>query len=230
MIPTRLRGRRPSPSLVISIIALIVAMGGTATAASVLIRSTKQIANGAVTSADIANGTISRRDLKDKAIDSAKIANGSVGIDDLSSPARAAIQDAGTQAVEAYRIAGPSGVEPNKSARVITLSNLAPGTYAIFAKTVITATPPLSGLFNQGQTLSGHCTLDAGGDTDESRALLGTPGANSPGEITTQITRTYGSTGEASLTCDVQPATWSATNSTIIAIRLGAAPRQAVDG
>jgi hypothetical protein len=226
---SRIRLRRPSPSLVISIIALIVALGGTATAA-VIIRSSAQIANGAVTSADVKDGSISRRDIKDKAVDSAKIANGSVGIDDLSSPARAAIQNAGTQALEAFRTAGPANVEPNKSARVVTLSNIPPGTYAIFAKTVITATPPTTGLFNQGQTLSGHCKLDAGGDTDESRALLGTPGANSPGEVTTQITRTYAQSGEASLTCDVQPATWSATNSTIIAIRLGAAPRQPVDG
>lgn len=225
-----IRHHRPTPALVISIIALVMAMGGSAVAAKVLITSSAQVKNGSLKGADLAKGTVGRTQLKDNAVDASKVANGSIGIDELSSPARTAIQNAGTQALEAFRIDGPTNVEPSKSATVATLSNIPAGTYAIFAKTVLTASQPTTGLFNQGQTLSGHCKLDAGGDTDESRALLGTPGAQAPGEVTAQITRTFAQTGSATLTCDVQPATWSASNTSIIAMRLGSAPRQSVEG
>ena len=47
---------------------------------------------------------------------------------------------------------------------------------------------------------------------------------------TTQITRSYAQAGTAALSCDVEQATWSATNTSIIAVRLGAAPRSPVDG
>jgi hypothetical protein len=53
MSTPRLRG--PSPALVVSIIALVVACTGTATAATVLIRSSKQVAKGAINSGDLAN-------------------------------------------------------------------------------------------------------------------------------------------------------------------------------
>ena len=48
--------RRPSPALVISCVALAVACTGTAVAATV-ITSSGQIKNGAVSGADIRNGT-----------------------------------------------------------------------------------------------------------------------------------------------------------------------------
>jgi hypothetical protein len=46
---------RPSPALVVSVIALVVACTGTATAASVLIKSSKQVAKGSINSSDLAN-------------------------------------------------------------------------------------------------------------------------------------------------------------------------------
>jgi Collagen triple helix repeat (20 copies) len=50
-----LRGRRPSPALVVAIIALVVASAGTATAAGVLIKRSSQVARGAINSGDLAN-------------------------------------------------------------------------------------------------------------------------------------------------------------------------------
>ena len=47
--------RRPSPALLVAIVALVVASAGTATAASLVIRNSGQIKNGAVRSADLAN-------------------------------------------------------------------------------------------------------------------------------------------------------------------------------
>jgi hypothetical protein len=46
---------RPSPALVVSIIALVLACAGTATAAGVLIKSSKQVAKGSINSSDLAN-------------------------------------------------------------------------------------------------------------------------------------------------------------------------------
>src|SRR3954454_5333324 len=140
-----LSGRRPSPALVISIIALVMAMGGSALAAKVLITNSSQVKNGSLRGSDLAKGAIGRTQLKNNGVDATKVANGSIGIDDPSSPARAAIQNAGTQAIEAFRLSGPSGSQPSKSATVATLSDIPPGTYAIFAKTVLTATPPTTG-------------------------------------------------------------------------------------
>ncbi len=56
------RLRRPSPALVISLIALFVALGGTSYAATALARNsvgTKQLKNNAVTGAKIASGAVS---------------------------------------------------------------------------------------------------------------------------------------------------------------------------
>src|SRR3954470_19644132 len=55
--------RRPSPALVISIVALVMSCGGTAAAARFLITSSKQIKNGAVTGADVRDGSLTARDL-----------------------------------------------------------------------------------------------------------------------------------------------------------------------
>lgn len=226
----RLSGRRPSPSLVISIMALIMSMAGTATAAKVLISSSSQIKAGAVNGGDIKDRSVAERDLKAGAVTGDKVKNGSVGLSDLEGPARQALQDAGTQALEAFRKDGPQNQEPDKLVRVATLAAIPPGTYAIFAKTILTPTEATGGVLDQGKPVSGHCTLDAGGDKDEARALLATPGALSPGSLNLQITRGFGSTGTAALDCEASNARWNATDTSIIAIRLGKAPRSPVEG
>lgn len=58
----RRRRRRPQTSTVLSCAALFVALGGTATAATVI--TSKQIKNNSVTSADIKNGTLQKGDFK----------------------------------------------------------------------------------------------------------------------------------------------------------------------
>lgn len=205
--------------MVVALLALFVAMGGTAAAARVLIKSSKQIKAGVV----------SRSDLRKNSVDSSKVANGSLGLDDLDSGAKGSIQTAGSQAFEAFRREGPQNVPAGKVQKVATLSGLPAGSYAIFAKTVLTSVNVNGGLLQPGASVSGHCRLDAEeGAVDDSRALLGTPGASSPGFVSTQMTRTFTGTGSASISCDVSRASWSGTDTTIIALRVGASPRQAV--
>lgn len=64
---SRFKLRTPSPSLAISIVALIFAMGGSAVAATKLLIHTRNIANGAVTNQKIHNGAVSVNKL-DKAL------------------------------------------------------------------------------------------------------------------------------------------------------------------
>jgi hypothetical protein len=200
-------------------LALFVALGGSAAAAKVMITSSKQIKAGAVQRSDIAHN----------AVDSARVANGTLTVDDFSSATKGSIQSAGTQALEAFRAAGPTGVKAGTTAVVATLANIPPGAYAIFAKTVLTGVPNDDNL-SLGSSLGGHCVLDVSGDADDSRQLLGSPGSNSPGTVTNQITHTYAATGEAKVTCDVTGADWSASNASIIALRVGQSPRQVVSG
>lgn len=211
--------KMPSPTMAVALLALFVALGGTAVAARTMITSTKQIRNGVVKRSDLANN----------AVNSSKVANGSIVLDDLQEATRAIIQNAGTQALEAFRLDGPQNVAAGVEQRVATLSNIPPGSYALFAKTVLTGNKATSGLLQQGGTIGGHCVLDAKGDADHARSLLGSPGANSPGELNMQMTRSFAETGEASVTCDVAGASWSATNTSIIAIRVGVSPRQVVE-
>ena len=85
----RVLRRRPSPALVVAIIALVVASAGTATAAGVLIKRSSQVARGAINSGDLAN---------DKA----------VNLGDLTPAARLALQnDAGPTGPQGER--GPQG-------------------------------------------------------------------------------------------------------------------------
>jgi hypothetical protein len=112
----------------------------------------------------------------------------------------------------------------------MTFSNLEPGVYAIFAKTVITLEDNSNGLLGEGKSASAHCVMDAGGDRDEARALLGTPGSSSPGVVSMQITRTFSQTGQVTLECEAGPASWHATDSSIVALRVARAPRSSVDG
>ena len=88
----RVLRRRPSPALVVAIIALVVASAGTATAAGVLIKRSSQVAPGAINSGDLAN---------DKA----------VNLGDLTPAARLALQnDAGPTGPQGERgLQGPPG-------------------------------------------------------------------------------------------------------------------------
>jgi hypothetical protein len=216
----RIRGRRPSPALVVSIIALVMATAGTATAAKVLISSTTQIKKGVVNSGDVKDGALSGTDLRD----------GSVDVGDLEASARAAITGAQTSAVEVFRKEGPEGVPKGELRRVATVANLEPGVYAIFAKTVLTLGEGTETILGSESGASGHCVLRAGEDRDESRAMLAAPGYDAPGLMTSQITATFGSPSTVALDCASPDREWRATDTTIIAVRVAKAPRQSVEG
>jgi hypothetical protein len=230
----RTRGRRPSPALIVSIVALVMSMAGTAVAARVVITSSKQMGSSTVDSRVIKNRSVQTRDLARNAVAGRKVRDGSLSLSKLDAEARSAIESprsgSGAQALEAFRKAGPQDQAPDQPVRIATLDDVPPGTYAIFAKTILTPTQNTGGLFAEGRSVSGHCVLDAGGDRDDSRALLGTPGSLAPGALHLQITRTFGSSGTIGVDCDVTNARWNASDTSIIAVRVGRAPRTPVQG
>jgi hypothetical protein len=73
--------RRPSPALVVSFIALLVALGGTAYAGLSLPKNsvgTKQLKNNAVTSKKLASGAVTARNMSVGAVTTATLENGAV--------------------------------------------------------------------------------------------------------------------------------------------------------
>ena len=232
---------RPSPAMVVAVMALVMATAGTATAAKVLITSSSQIKTGAVNGADVRDKALTGNDVRDKSLKGADLATGAVGsreldsnavgLDNLEAAARTAITGAQPSAIEVFRKEGPANVPKGTSRRVATMANLEPGVYAIFAKTVMSvANEPTNEFFNTGNNASGHCVLDAGGDKDEVRAIVAGPGFNAPAHLGAQVTRTFGSPGTVTLDCDSPEREWRTDATTIIAIRVAKAPKQAVEG
>ena len=73
---------RPSPSLAVSILALVVASTGTSYAAGLI--GSDDIENGSIRSADIKNSTIKGKDLKKGAVSSYRVQNGSLKARDFA--------------------------------------------------------------------------------------------------------------------------------------------------
>ena len=206
--------KRPSPSMTVSLVALFVALGSTATAATVLINSSSQIKDGAIKRQDIAQNTIDTGRIKDKTL--------TVG--DFSKPLQGSFGAAET--VEAFRKVGPEGINDGANAVVAELKQLPAGAYALFAKTTVFAPSNRDGLLSQGDSVSAFCQLDADGNVDDARALIAGPSANAPGTLNMQLTRTLARPTDVELRCAVEGASWRAADTSIIAIRISGAERQ----
>lgn len=112
---TQTRKFRPSPALVISCLALFMALTGSAFAVSKATISSKQIVNGSVRTADLAPNSVK----------SPKIADGTIGSDDLGSDS-VDFEEIALDAVDTGEIAkgavGPEEVAVN----AISSANVAP--------------------------------------------------------------------------------------------------------
>jgi hypothetical protein len=197
---------RPSPSLVVSIIALVVATAGTATAASVLIKNSSQVKAGAISGSDIHKG----------AITSDKLSNG------LS----ALLNNSGVVATEAVRKDGPL-VKNGGQALVVSMPNVPAGSYLFMAK--MTMSPEIQPLglgeiLRNPKTGGGHCVLDAGGDVDDARQPILTPEASIPSTLNMQLTRSFSKPSDIVLNCDSNIG-WHSNDASIVAIKLSKTSR-----
>jgi hypothetical protein len=213
--------------MVVALIALVLSLAGSAVAAGVLITSSSQIGNGVITGVKIHSRTITDGNIRRGSLAEDVLKNRSIDTGKLTPDAVKALSSSGTTATEYFRKTGPDNVAGGNTQRVITATNLPSGVYAIFAKTIITDLNPPSSLLAPGQTSDAHCRLSANGDIDDGRVLIGSAFGSGPGDVSLQITST--DPGTVTLDCD-SAAMWRASDSTIVALRLGNAGRVPVTG
>jgi hypothetical protein len=228
-----MRISRPSPAMVVAIIALIVACAGSATAASVvLIKNSSQVKAGALSGTDLKAKSLTNRTLADGAVDSRAIKAGSVAASDLAKSVQASLAGAGTAAgfaaTESVRKDGPQ-VNTGTTAEIAKLTGLAPGTYLLQAKTVISGVQPPGGglvteLLKPDKTAAAHCKLDAAGDSDEGYVPIASPFSLYSNTINLQLTRTLPVVSDLSLSCD-SGIPWRAANTSIVALKLAGSSR-----
>lgn len=147
-IGTRLR---PTPALVISLLALVLAMGSGAYAAVV--------AKNSVTSASIKNGEVKTKDLAKNAVKSKNVKDGQLTTSDLASTTVADLNDASTvgglSVAQLVAAAGGEYVEANQAAGTANVKVL-----PVNATTVTTLNIPHAGKWLINATLPVQCVYD----------------------------------------------------------------------
>jgi hypothetical protein len=197
----RLKGRfRLSYANVIATIALFIALCGGTATAAKIVITGKNIKNNTVTGKDIKNYSLQAKDLKKGLLASAKAAT-------LTSAA-----------FQASRDAGPSGVAPSQNYTSVATLSVAPGSYVVLAKVDM----------QSDQQDSSRCRLTAEAGLDESNRGLR---ANGTGEAhNLQLAHTFTQPGAIALTCRTSSGNWSASDTKILAIKVGSAQAQGVSG
>lgn len=216
---------RPSPALVLSIVAIVIACAGTATAAGVLIKNSSQVKAGAINGSDIKNRSITGLDIADGTIAASKLKKGTSVSGSSVTPAAA-----GATATEAVRRSGPTNAPAGRQ-DIATLAQLPAGTYAIFAKTTITpelGNNGLGELLRQVRTVSAQCVLTAGGDEDHGNQVVASPYSQAPATVNMQMTRTLDKPTDVKVACTVNDYTWNAADTSIIAVKLASSSRSDV--
>lgn len=207
--------RTPSPALVISIISLCVALGGSAYAATVI--TSKEIRNGTIQNVDIKKGTIQSSKLSPGLQTVLKKKGSPVGGSSVGGSSAT-----GRVGYEAIRKAGPENQPANTIVTVATLTVPA-GAYVVTANTVMTAftgkTNPLEALFGSNGSLAGTCTLDAGGVTQTSLQTIVVNDRQTPATLGMQLTRTVGAPTDIKLQCSAA-IPWRLSETSIIATKV----------
>ena len=216
--------RWPSPAMVVGFIALVAALSGTAVALPGvnLIDSgdikngqvkRKDIAKNAVTGKKVANRSLTGADVKDKSLTPSDF-NGSV-----QGPPGPPGPPGPSEVREAVRASGPTDVPAaTPLTTVAAMSNIAPGSYVIYAKFT---------MLHSGPDANTRCELTAGDKTDASRTrILG----GSLETHTTELVQTFTTPGTATLGCAANAGSWSGgttspenASARIIAIKVGSA-------
>jgi hypothetical protein len=161
---------RPSAALVVAIVALFMALGGTSYAA--LKVTGKNVANGTLTGVDVDNRSLAGKEIKKNTLDGDEINESALGMvpkaadaDTVGGQPASAFMAKTTRAFEAPI---PETTQFANNAVLGTLPDLAPGTYVVTAK----------------------LTYDNDGAVDSQACTLHVPGGNDETEFTTDVTDT----------------------------------------
>ena len=166
---------RATPSLVIAVIALVVALGGG-----------YAIAGGFISTGDLKNQAVTNKKIKKKTIKANRVADDTLTGQQIN---EASLSGAGTglsvdQATAAVVPASSTSVQP-----VLTLQVPSAGSYLFISKT---------GLAKATNTLI-SCVLSAGGDSDTSLAHIASSQNNT---LVNMVAHTFTGPGSVVLSCD----------------------------
>ena len=159
---------RPSAALVVAVIALFMALGGTSYAALKI--TGNNIVNGTLSGVDIDNRSLSGKEIKKNTLDGDEIKESALGI----VPKAADADTVGGQPASSFMAKTTRGFEASipetnnfaNNAVLGTLADLAPGTYVVTAK----------------------LTYDNDSTVDSQTCTLHVPGGNDETEFTTDVT------------------------------------------
>jgi len=205
--------RRPSATTVIAVTALVVALGGTSYAATVLPANsvgTAQLKKNAVTSAKVKDGSLLKGDFKAGQLEAG--ATGATGPAGPTGPAGATGAAGPSDAYSGFKN-GPVAA-PSSLSTIATLNIPQAGKYVIFAK--------LWMFDNVNTAVLTDCTLVAGSDTDESRTMLeGNSGTVVAGAtVALNVVHEFSGAGAVALNCNGFGVSISINNIKITAIKV----------
>jgi hypothetical protein len=168
----RLLSRRPSPALIVALLALFVALGGSSYAAVKIgardiqrgAVGTRAIANNSIRSADIRNATVSGTDVKDDSLTNADIDNANLSAKSAETAARATTATSASTASNATN-ADNAGKLDGLDSTDFTRPACTSQTGALKGAVTIAASPAFSGTFT---AVSGY---NCSGQSIEARRL-----------------------------------------------------------
>lgn len=213
--------RRPSPALVISIIALFIAAG-----------TGGAIAQSRISGSDIRNSSITSTDIKNRSLLGADMKRGTLTLSTMSKGTQNLIKGAGggggasTTAAEAVRKTGPVAQPANTSGEVTKLA-LQPGAYVVTAKAILSGGltgTSLQNLLSSTETATGSCRLDVGGESDIAVGNVVVGNRPSVASLQMQTTRTLGAAADAVVTCSAQ-VPFTVTDTSVIATKVASLSR-----
>jgi hypothetical protein len=164
----RLLSRRPSPAMIVALLALFVALGGSSYAAVKIgardiqrgAVGTRAIANNSIRSADIRNATVSGVDVKDDSLTNADIDNANLNAKSAETAARATTATTATSASTANNAtnADNAGKLDGLDSTDFTRPACTSQTGALKGVVTIAASPAFSGTFTavSGYSCSGQ--------------------------------------------------------------------------
>jgi hypothetical protein len=195
-----IRRMRPTPSLIISLFALLIAMSTGAYAAVTIAPKNSVVSTSIkdknVTTQDLADKAVSKGKLEKASVNSSKIVDGSVkaadigdsqvGLNDLSTMAKAELGHGGP----AYSTHFEAGVPLSTTSTTIMSLSLPAGSYVLLSKAQIDT-------FNNGNIIG--CDLVAGSVTDVSFVQGGA--VHESQIITNNLVATLATNGSVALRC-----------------------------
>lgn len=210
---------RPSPAMIVAIIALVVATTGGAIAGSALITG-KNIKNGSVTGLDIKNNTIASADITNNSVASADVRNGTIGTIDLSAAATASLKSHESAAY--HSDSGALTLGWINTTQVVATILLPAGNYVVFGKVQANNEEPVPVSPNPSFTRQVSCSMLLGNATIDSTFTRGLAEGDRE-NFSLSGRGNLAAPGAATITCDSGP-NGSFVDRHIEAIQVGSLP------